>query len=78
MLSAVTISVQASAQHAAKGIISDELWEMINDRLEAADSPRLDLDSTMMGNTIVTTVEVDTPPMSTMFWPPSAALITDN
>jgi hypothetical protein len=60
MLSAVTFSVQASAHHMAEGIISDELWEMIDDQLEAADSPHLDLDFTLMGNTIVTTVEVDT------------------
>jgi hypothetical protein len=60
MFTAAAFSVQASAHHAAEGIISDELWEMIDDRLEAADSPHLDLDFTMMGNTIVTTVEVDT------------------
>lgn len=60
MLTAMIFTAQASAHHAAEGIISDELWQMIDDLLEAADSPHLDLDFTMMDNTVITTVEVDT------------------
>lgn len=59
MLTAMIFTAQASAHHAAEGIISDELWQMIDDQLEAADSPHLDMDFTMMDNTILTTVEVD-------------------
>jgi hypothetical protein len=60
ILSAVLFAGQASAHHAAAGIVSDDIWEMIDDQLEAADSPHLDMDFTMMDNTILTTVEVET------------------
>ena len=32
------------AHHAAEGIISDDIWEMIDDNLEAVDSPHLNID----------------------------------
>jgi hypothetical protein len=32
------------AHHAAEGIVSDEIWAMIDDNLVAVDSPHLDLD----------------------------------
>lgn len=57
--SAVLFSGQVFSHHAAEGIVSDEIWQMIDDLLEAADSPHLDLDFTMMDNTILTTVEVE-------------------
>ncbi|MET0069657.1 MAG: hypothetical protein ABW096_06420 [Candidatus Thiodiazotropha sp.] len=52
-------TVNAYAHHMAQGIISDELWQMIDDMMVAADSPHLDLDLTMMDGAIVTTIEVD-------------------
>lgn len=60
LIAGVLFNVQAQAHHAAEGIISDDLWQMIDDRLEDADSPHLDLDFTMMDNAIITTIEVDT------------------
>jgi len=32
------------SHHAAEGIVSDEIWQMIDDNLVAADSPHLDID----------------------------------
>jgi len=52
-------TLNANAHHMAEGIISDELWQMIDDLLVAADSPHLDLDFTMMDGAIITTLEVD-------------------
>lgn len=52
-------STNSSAHHMAEGIISDDLWQMIDELLEAANSPHLDLDFEMMDSTIITTVEVD-------------------
>ena len=60
ILSSVAFAGTASAHHAATGIISDDLWQMIDDMLVAAGSPHLDLDFEMMDNAVVTTVEVDT------------------
>ena len=53
-------SANSYAHHMAEGIISDDLWQMIDDLLEAADSPHLDLDFELMDNAIITTMEVDT------------------
>jgi len=58
--SAALFAGQAMAHHPAADIISDDVWERINDQLEAADSPHLDMDFTMMDNTILTSVEVET------------------
>jgi hypothetical protein len=58
MTSAITANT-ASAHHMAEGIVSDDIWQMIDDLLVAADSPHLDLDFTTMGTAIITTVEVD-------------------
>jgi len=62
LLTGVALAGQASAHHAAEGIISDEIWQMIDDLLVAADSPHLDidLDVIMMERTIITTIEVET------------------
>lgn len=60
LLASVAFAGTVSAHHAAEGIISDDIWEMIDDLLEAADSPHLDLDFTMMGSAVMTTIEVDT------------------
>lgn len=60
LLTAFSFSANSYAHHAAEGIISDDLWQMIDDMLEAADSPHLDLDFTLMDSAIVTTMEVDT------------------
>lgn len=32
------------AHHAAEGIVSDEMWEMIDDNLQDSESPHLDID----------------------------------
>lgn len=58
--SAFLFSTNAFSHHAAEGIVSDDIWQMIDDLLEAADSPHLDLDFTLMGNTVITTMEVET------------------
>lgn len=34
----------AWSHHAAEGIVSDDIWQMIDDNLEAVDSPHLDID----------------------------------
>ncbi|MEA3244015.1 MAG: hypothetical protein U9Q19_11355 [Pseudomonadota bacterium] len=60
LLTAVAVAGQASAHHAAEGIVSDDIWQMIDDLLVAADSPHLDLDFTMMDSAIITTIEVET------------------
>ena len=59
LLAFVAFSGAASAHHAAEGIVSDDIWEMIDDLLVSAGSPHLDLDFTMMGGAVMTTVEVD-------------------
>lgn len=38
------------AHHAAEGIISDDIWQMIDDNLTEADSPHLDFDPDNPGN----------------------------
>jgi hypothetical protein len=43
-LATILFSAQLFAHHAAEGIISDELWNEIDDNLEATSSPHLDLD----------------------------------
>ena len=50
-------AVPAAAHDMAEGIVSDEIWTMINDLLEAVDSPHLDLDLSFitMDRTITTT-----------------------
>jgi len=59
------------AHHAAEGIVADDIWNMIDQNLEEADSPHLDIDLTDPGNLnmdvdtstgrafIVSTVRVD-------------------
>lgn len=46
------IVVTAWAHHAAQGIVSDEIWYMIDENLQEADSPHLDMDLTNMLSTI--------------------------
>lgn len=38
------ITAPALSHHAAEGIISDDIWQMINDNLLAIDSPHLNID----------------------------------
>jgi hypothetical protein len=44
LLLAVLLSAPAWSHHAAQGIVSDEIWQMVDDLLEAADSPHLNID----------------------------------
>jgi hypothetical protein len=53
-------STTSFAHHAAAGIVSDDIWQMVDDLLVAADSPHLDMDFTLMDSTVVTTIEVET------------------
>ena len=66
MSSFLGFAVPAAAHDMAEGIVSDEIWTMINDLLEAVDSPHLDLDLSFitMDRTITTTVQVDTSQVS--------------
>ncbi len=57
---AFLFSTNAFSHHAAEGIVSDDIWQMVDDLLEAADSPHLDLDFTLMDSTVVTTIELET------------------
>lgn len=44
LLLTVLLSAPAWSHHAAQGIVSDEIWQMVDDLLEAADSPHLNID----------------------------------
>jgi hypothetical protein len=44
MLLGVLFAAPAWSHHAAEGIVSDDIWQMIDDLLEAADSPHLNID----------------------------------
>ena len=57
---AFLFSTNSYSHHPAEGIVSDDIWQMVDDLLEAADSPHLDLDFTLMDSTVVTTIEVET------------------
>ena len=60
ILFAALFTAPAWSHHAAEGIISDELWEMIDDMLVDADSPHMDLVLDDMGRPVlVTSFEVD-------------------
>ena len=37
-------TAQVWSHHPAEGIVSDDIWQMVNDNLEAADSPHLTID----------------------------------
>jgi hypothetical protein len=43
-LLAVLYMAPAVSHHAAEGIISDDVWDVINDNLELVDSPHLNID----------------------------------
>ena len=60
LFSGFLYSANSSAHHMAEGIVSDDIWQMVDDLLEAVDSPHLDLDFSLMDNAIITTMEVDT------------------
>ncbi|MDJ0656679.1 MAG: hypothetical protein QNJ40_21140 [Xanthomonadales bacterium] len=54
---ALAVSLPAAAHHAAEGIISDDVWQRIDDMLEATPSMHLDLDfDSVMGSMAVVTV----------------------
>jgi hypothetical protein len=55
---ALFVAVPASAHHMAADIVSDEIYEMINDLLEEAESPHLYLDFTSIPGMVETTVTV--------------------
>jgi hypothetical protein len=60
LTTASLLSTQSWSHHAAEGIVSDDIWLMVDGLLEAVDSPHLELDFTLMDNTVVTTMEVET------------------
>ena len=49
-LAGIMLTIPAWAHHAADGIISDELWSEIDDRLTLADSPHLEIFDDIMGS----------------------------
>lgn len=56
LLLAVLLSAPAWSHHAAEGIVSDEIWQMIDDQLESVDSPHLNIDfDDVMGSMSVAT-----------------------
>lgn len=67
MLAATLCAAPVWSHHAAEGIVSDEIWNMVNDMLVEADSPHLtnfpvvvvDLDNDSGRATMVTTYEMD-------------------
>ena len=60
ILFAALCTAPAWSHHAAEGIISDELWMMIDDMLVEADSPHMELILDDMGRPVlVTSFEVD-------------------
>ena len=48
---AFLFSTNSFSHHAAEGIVSDDIWQMVDDLLEAADSPHLDMEFTLLSNT---------------------------
>lgn len=58
MLSYLLVAVPAVAHHMAAEIVSDEIYEMITDLLEDAESPHLYADLTTIPGMIETTVTV--------------------
>lgn len=44
MFLGVLFAAPVWSHHAAEGIVSDDIWQMIDDLLEAADSPHLNID----------------------------------
>ena len=49
VLASLLTSFSAFAHHPAADIIDPETWEMIDQNLEDADSPHLDMDFSSMG-----------------------------
>ena len=65
MFSAVLLVTPAWSHHPAEGIVSDEIWAMVDSMLVEADSPHLDINfediqSSMGSSTQVSSVVVDT------------------
>lgn len=63
MISAMAFSLLFAmptwSHHAAEGIVSDDIWQMVDDLLGDAESPHLDLDLDSMGRpTLVVSFEV--------------------
>ena len=63
--SAILLVTPAWAHHPAEGIVSDEIWAMVDSMLVDADSPHLDINfediqSSMGSSTQVSSVVVDT------------------
>ena len=61
LLFVLFLAVPAWSHHAAEGIVTDEIWQMVDDLLGETDSPHLDLDFDTMGRpSLVTSFEVFT------------------
>lgn len=68
MFSAILLVTPAWSHHPAEGIVSDEIWDMVDSMLVDADSPHLDIDfediqgsmgsSTQVSSVVVSTDEV--------------------
>lgn len=59
MVFAASIALPAAAHHGAAGIVSDEIYAAIEENLEDADSPHLDLTSEDLMGGMMITVSVD-------------------
>ncbi len=61
ILCAVFFAIPVWSHHAAEGIVTDEIWQMVDELLGDADSPHLNLDFDDMGMPLlVTSFEVYT------------------
>ena len=62
LISLLLIATPVMAHHAAEGIVSDDIWQAIDDNLTDANSPHqdmeLDLDSMMTDDVLVSTMRV--------------------
>ena len=52
------VAAPLSGHHMADGIVADDIYDMIDSRLEDADSPHLDLDLTTIGTMAIVSVTV--------------------
>jgi hypothetical protein len=62
LISLLLVAAPVLAHHAAEGIVSDEIWQSIDDNLSTSPSPHqdmeLDLDSMMTDDVLVSTMRV--------------------
>jgi hypothetical protein len=57
--SSLALAGSATAHHMATGIISDDLWQEIDETMDLVESPHLDLDLSYIDRTIMTTIEIN-------------------